>query len=94
MIEYFIWLTCVGYIIYLITLLIGWLKVNDQFDSYNKEIIAFTVIIPVRNEAKYIEQLLDDLENQETIDRVKTQVLDLCKRFPVYSSSDQQQAVA
>lgn len=42
----------------------------------------------------WICDILDDLENQETIDRVKNQVLDLCKRFPVYSSSAQQQAVA
>ncbi|QMU60783.1 MAG: aminotransferase class I/II-fold pyridoxal phosphate-dependent enzyme [Gammaproteobacteria bacterium] len=42
----------------------------------------------------WICDILDNLENQETIDRVKNQVLDLCKRFPVYSSSDEQQAVA
>ena len=28
--------------------------------------------------------VMDDLENQEVIDRVKQQVLELCKRFPVY----------
>jgi glycine hydroxymethyltransferase len=28
--------------------------------------------------------ILDDLENQETIERVKAQVLELCGRFPVY----------
>ena len=38
--------------------------------------------------------ILDDLENKETIERVKSQVLDLCKRFPVYASSLEQQAVA
>ena len=42
----------------------------------------------------WICDILDDLENQETIDRVKSQVLDLCKRFPVYTSSSEQQAVA
>ncbi len=42
----------------------------------------------------WICDILDDLENQETIDRVKNQVLDLCKRFPVYASSSEQQAVA
>ncbi len=42
----------------------------------------------------WICDILDDLENQEIIDRVKNQVLDLCKRFPVYGSSVQQQAVA
>ena len=31
--------------------------------------------------------VMDDLENQEVIDRVKQQVLDLCKRFPVYRSA-------
>ncbi len=47
-----------------------------------------------RELVNWICDILDDLENQETIDRVKNQVLDLCKRFPVYSSSSQQQAVA
>ena len=42
----------------------------------------------------WICDILDDLENQETIERVKAQVLDLCKRFPVYQSKDEQQAVA
>ncbi|MDH3615403.1 MAG: serine hydroxymethyltransferase [Gammaproteobacteria bacterium] len=32
----------------------------------------------------WIADILDDIENQETIERVKGQVLDLCKRFPVY----------
>jgi glycine hydroxymethyltransferase len=31
--------------------------------------------------------VMDDLENQEVIDRVKQQVLDLCKRFPVYGTA-------
>lgn len=38
--------------------------------------------------------ILDDIENTQTIERVKNQVLDLCKRFPVYQSSAAQQAVA
>ena len=38
--------------------------------------------------------VIDDIENQETINRVKQQVLDLCKRFPVYRSSAEGQAVA
>ncbi len=38
--------------------------------------------------------VMDDLENQEVITRVKQQVLDLCKRFPVYRSSVEGQAVA
>ena len=38
--------------------------------------------------------VMDDLENQEVINRVKQQVLDLCKRFPVYRSSAEGQAVA
>lgn len=33
----------------------------------------------------WIADILDDLENQETIERVKNQVLELCKRFPVYA---------
>lgn len=31
--------------------------------------------------------VMDDVENQEIIDRVKQQVLDLCKRFPVYAAA-------
>lgn len=31
--------------------------------------------------------VMDDVENQEVIDRVKQQVLDLCKRFPVYAAA-------
>ena len=34
--------------------------------------------------AGWICDLLDDLNNQETIARVKQQVLELCQRFPVY----------
>ena len=32
----------------------------------------------------WIADILDDLENEETIDRVRGQVLELCGRFPVY----------
>ena len=32
----------------------------------------------------WIADILDDLENEETIDRVRSQVLELCTRFPVY----------
>jgi glycine hydroxymethyltransferase len=32
----------------------------------------------------WIADILDDVENEETIDRVRSQVLDLCQRFPVY----------
>lgn len=38
--------------------------------------------------------VMDDLENQDTINRVKQQVLDLCKRFPVYRTGSENQAVA
>ncbi len=33
----------------------------------------------------WIADILDDVENEEIIDRVRSQVLDLCQRFPVYS---------
>jgi glycine hydroxymethyltransferase len=33
----------------------------------------------------WIADILDDIENEETNDRVRSQVLDLCKRFPVYA---------
>jgi glycine hydroxymethyltransferase len=33
----------------------------------------------------WIADILDDVENEEVIDRVRSQVLDLCQRFPVYS---------
>ena len=32
----------------------------------------------------WIADILDDLDNEETIDRVRSQVLELCARFPVY----------
>ncbi len=32
----------------------------------------------------WIADILDDIENEETVERVRGQVLDLCKRFPVY----------
>jgi glycine hydroxymethyltransferase len=32
----------------------------------------------------WIADILDDLENEETNERVRGQVLELCKRFPVY----------
>ncbi len=33
----------------------------------------------------WIADILDDIENRQTIKRVKRDVLDLCKRFPVYA---------
>ena len=33
----------------------------------------------------WIADILDDIENEATIERVKGQVLELCKRFPVYA---------
>jgi glycine hydroxymethyltransferase len=33
----------------------------------------------------WIADILDDIENEETIDRVRGQVLELCQRFPVYA---------
>jgi glycine hydroxymethyltransferase len=33
----------------------------------------------------WIADILDDINNEETIERVRGQVLDICKRFPVYS---------
>ena len=35
--------------------------------------------------AGWIADILDDIENEETIDRVRSQVLELCQRFPVYA---------
>ena len=32
----------------------------------------------------WIADILDDIESEETIDRVRGQVLELCRRFPVY----------
>ena len=33
----------------------------------------------------WIADILDDIENEETIERVRGQVLDICGRFPVYN---------
>lgn len=35
--------------------------------------------------AGWIADVLDDIENQDVIDRVKGDVVELCKRFPVYA---------
>jgi len=35
--------------------------------------------------AGWIADILDDIDNAETIERVRGQVLELCKRFPVYA---------
>ena len=32
----------------------------------------------------WIADILDDINKEETIERVRGQVLELCKRFPVY----------
>ena len=32
----------------------------------------------------WIADILDDIDNEETIERVRGQVLALCERFPVY----------
>lgn len=42
----------------------------------------------------WICDILDDIENSKTNERVKNQVLGLCKRFPVYAASAAGQAVA
>lgn len=34
----------------------------------------------------WIADVLDDIENESTIDRVRSQVLELCARFPVYQT--------
>ena len=33
----------------------------------------------------WIADILDDVDSEESIERVKNQVLALCKRFPVYA---------
>ncbi len=38
-----------------------------------------------RQLSEWIADILDDIDNEETIGRVRGQVLDLCKRFPVYA---------
>ena len=37
-----------------------------------------------RQLTRWIADILDDIDSEETIERVKNQVLALCKRFPVY----------
>ena len=39
----------------------------------------------VRTMSGWIADVLDDLDNEETIERVKGQVVELCRRFPVYA---------
>ncbi|WP_417277033.1 serine hydroxymethyltransferase [Castellaniella sp.] len=40
-----------------------------------------------RQLAGWICEILDDLDNQETIARIRKQVIELCQRFPVYRTS-------
>jgi len=40
-----------------------------------------------RELAEWMCDVMDDVENQDTISSVRGKVLDLCKRFPVYASS-------
>ena len=39
----------------------------------------------VRELTGWIADVLDDLDNEETNARVRQQVIELCKRFPVYA---------
>ena len=39
----------------------------------------------VRELAGWMCDIMDDVENQETIDRVRGKALDICQRFPVYA---------
>ena len=41
----------------------------------------------VRELAGWMCDVMDDVENEETIASVRNKVLELCKRFPVYASS-------
>ncbi len=41
----------------------------------------------VRQLAGWICDILDDIHNEQIIARVRTQVLEICRRFPVYQSS-------
>ena len=42
-------------------------------------------VVETRQLTHWIADILDDLNNEETIERVRQQVLDLCARFPVYA---------
>ena len=41
-------------------------------------------VLETRELTGWIADILDDIEDEEIIDRVRSQVLDLCQRFPVY----------
>jgi glycine hydroxymethyltransferase len=41
----------------------------------------------VQQLANWIADVLDNIEDTATIERVKGQVLDICARFPVYGST-------
>jgi glycine hydroxymethyltransferase len=43
--------------------------------------------VEARELAGWMCDVMDDVENQDTITSVRDRVLDLCKRFPVYASS-------
>ena len=55
---------------------------NDQ-NIYNSE----TELLQAMREQFYaavIADILDDINNEEMIERVRGKVLELCKQFPVY----------
>lgn len=64
MIELVIWLICLGYTLYFLLLTFGWIRITEYKSDPLKELLPFSVIIPVRNEASNIYRLLSDLSAQ------------------------------
>ncbi len=60
-ILYVVLLTYVGYVIYFI---VGWLRTKNQTNSSPSRFPQVSVIVPVRNEGKFIGNLLNDLNLQ------------------------------
>lgn len=65
LVTYFLLLITGLYAIMTLTLLIGWIRMEGfSMGCHETPTTKITVIIPVRNEAKWLPQLLQDLENQ------------------------------
>lgn len=69
-----VWGVCLGYLCYQILLITGWAMTPPAQALGGTSDIRFTVIIPVRNEAGHIYNLLEDLYNQ-SIDRSRFEVI-------------------
>ena len=61
----FIFIICLIYLLLISSLLIGWTRIKEFRETDKKHIPFLSVVIPVRNEASHIQNLLSDLVLQD-----------------------------